>query len=78
MPANNKKQVEKNVLTEEEKKQNAQKLVNDIIAKSEAAFRRSLRLRQEGCQRLEDQAGRDQGGHGHRADRSGGAGGQHS
>ncbi|MBB1071159.1 bifunctional acetaldehyde-CoA/alcohol dehydrogenase [Limosilactobacillus reuteri] len=38
MPANNKKQVEKNVLTEEEKKQNAQKLVNDIIAKSEAAF----------------------------------------
>ena len=38
MPANNKKQVEKNVLTEEEKKQNAQKLVDDIIAKSEAAF----------------------------------------
>src|SRR5699024_10291295 len=38
MPANNKKQVEKNVLTEEEKKQNAQKLDNDIIAKSEAAF----------------------------------------
>lgn len=38
MPANNKKQVEKNALTEEEKKQNAQKLVNDIIAKSEAAF----------------------------------------
>lgn len=38
MPANNKKQVEKNVLTEEEKKQNAQKLVNDIISKSEAAF----------------------------------------
>ncbi|MCC4516734.1 bifunctional acetaldehyde-CoA/alcohol dehydrogenase [Limosilactobacillus reuteri] len=38
MPSNNKKQVEKNVLTEEEKKQNAQKLVNDIIAKSEAAF----------------------------------------
>ncbi len=38
MPANNKKQVEKNVLTEEEKKQNAQKLVDDIITKSEAAF----------------------------------------
>ena len=38
MPANIKTQVEKNVLTEEEKKQNAQKLVNDIIAKSEAAF----------------------------------------
>ena len=38
MPANNKKQVEKNVLNEEEKKQNAQKLVDDIIAKSEAAF----------------------------------------
>ncbi|WP_323062605.1 bifunctional acetaldehyde-CoA/alcohol dehydrogenase [Limosilactobacillus reuteri] len=38
MPANNKKQIEKNVLTEEEKKQNAQKLVDDIIAKSEAAF----------------------------------------
>ncbi|MCD7119614.1 bifunctional acetaldehyde-CoA/alcohol dehydrogenase [Limosilactobacillus agrestis] len=38
MPANNKKQVEKNVLTEEEKKKNAQKLVDDIIAKSEAAF----------------------------------------
>ncbi|MCH5384715.1 bifunctional acetaldehyde-CoA/alcohol dehydrogenase [Limosilactobacillus reuteri] len=38
MPANNKKQVEKNVLIEEEKKQNAQKLVDDIIAKSEAAF----------------------------------------
>ena len=38
MPANNKKQVEKNVLTEQEKKQNAQKLVDDIIAKSEAAF----------------------------------------
>ena len=38
MPATNKNQVEKNVLTEEEKKQNAQKLVNDIIAKSEAAF----------------------------------------
>ena len=38
MPANNKKHVEKNVLTEEEKKQNAQKLVDDIIAKSEAAF----------------------------------------
>ena len=38
MPANNKKQVEKNVLTEEEKKQNALKLVDDIIAKSEAAF----------------------------------------
>ncbi|NMV49821.1 bifunctional acetaldehyde-CoA/alcohol dehydrogenase [Lactobacillus reuteri] len=38
MPANNKKQVKKNVLTEEEKKQNAQKLVDDIIAKSEAAF----------------------------------------
>ncbi|MCD7129882.1 bifunctional acetaldehyde-CoA/alcohol dehydrogenase [Limosilactobacillus agrestis] len=35
MPANNKKQVEKNVLTEEE---NAQKLVDDIITKSEAAF----------------------------------------
>ena len=34
MPANNKKQVEKNVLTEEEKKQNAQKLVDDIIAVS--------------------------------------------
>ena len=38
MPANNKKQVEKNVLTEEEKKQNEQKLVDDIITKSEAAF----------------------------------------
>ena len=38
MPANNKKQVEKNVLTEEEKKQNAQNLVDDLIAKSEAAF----------------------------------------
>ncbi|MBB1080403.1 bifunctional acetaldehyde-CoA/alcohol dehydrogenase [Limosilactobacillus sp. STM2_1] len=38
MPANNKKQVEKKELTAEEKKQNAQKLVNDLMAKSQAAF----------------------------------------
>ncbi|MBB1070529.1 bifunctional acetaldehyde-CoA/alcohol dehydrogenase [Limosilactobacillus sp. RRLNB_1_1] len=38
MPANNKKQVEKKELTAEEKKQNAQKLVDDLMAKSQAAF----------------------------------------
>lgn len=47
MPANNKKQVEKNVLTEEEKKKNAQKLVDDIIAKSEAAFEQLRSYSQE-------------------------------
>ena len=39
MPANNKKQVEKKELTAEEKKQNAQKLVDDLMTKSQAALK---------------------------------------
>ena len=47
MPANNKKQVEKKELTAEEKKQNAQKLVDDLMTKSQAAFEKLRYYSQE-------------------------------
>ena len=47
MPANNKKQVEKKELTAEEKKQNAQKLVDDLTTKSQAAFEKLRYYSQE-------------------------------
>ncbi len=47
MPANNKKQVEKKELTAEEKKQNAQKLVDGLMTKSQAAFEKLRYYSQE-------------------------------
>lgn len=47
MPANNKKQVEKKELTAEEKKQNAQKLVDNLMTKSQAAFEKLRYYSQE-------------------------------
>ena len=52
MPANNKKQVEKKELTAEEKKQNAQKLVDDLMTKSQAAFEKLRYYSQEQVAKL--------------------------
>ena len=52
MPANNKKQVEKKELTAEEKKQNAQKLVDDLMTKSQAAFEKLRYYSQEQVDKL--------------------------